>query len=114
VDSSGAWRARSVPTRRAPSGARGHLDLGLKGLVQTGFDLKSLFIKPAHGKVQAEGTSENWWSRVARGYGLVRVSTGTERRKPGTAGEPVYSDQWDKGRLTLIPRRHRPLALTGG
>jgi hypothetical protein len=32
-----------VPTGRAPSGARGHLDLGLKGLVQTGFDLKSLF-----------------------------------------------------------------------
>jgi hypothetical protein len=43
VDSSGAWRARSVPTGRAPSGARGHLDLGLKGLVQTGFDLKILF-----------------------------------------------------------------------
>jgi hypothetical protein len=62
---------------------------------------------PGHGKVQVQGTSENWWSRVARGYGLVRGRTGTERCKPGTAGEPVYSDQWDKGRLTLIRRRHR-------
>jgi hypothetical protein len=43
--------------------------------------------------------------RVARGYGLVRGSTGTERRKPGTAGEPVYADQWIKGRLTLIPEK---------
>jgi hypothetical protein len=43
--------------------------------------------------------------RVARGYGLVRGRTGTERRKPGTAGEPVYSDQWDKERLTLIPEK---------
>jgi hypothetical protein len=50
---------------------------------------------------------------VARGYGLVRGRTGTERRKPGTAGEPVYSDQWVKGRLTLIPRRHRQLARYG-
>jgi hypothetical protein len=42
---------------------------------------------PDIGKVQVQGTSENWWSRVARGYGLVRGSSGTERRKPGTAVE---------------------------
>jgi hypothetical protein len=45
---------------------------------------------PGHGKVQVQGTSENWWSRVARGYGLVRGSSGTERRKPGTAVETPY------------------------
>jgi hypothetical protein len=45
---------------------------------------------PGHGKVQVQGTSENWWSRVARGYGLVRGSSRTERRKPGTAVETPY------------------------
>jgi hypothetical protein len=47
---------------------------------------------PGHGKAQVQGTSENWWSRVARGYGLVRGRSGIERCKPGIVGEPVYSD----------------------
>jgi hypothetical protein len=42
-DSSGVWRALRAPTCRAPSGARGHLDLGPKCLVQTGLDSKSPF-----------------------------------------------------------------------
>jgi hypothetical protein len=44
---------------------------------------------PGHGKVQVQGTSENWWSRVVRDYGLVRGSSRTERRKPGTAVETL-------------------------
>jgi hypothetical protein len=48
--------------------------------------------------------------RVARGYGLVRGSSGTERRKPGTAGEPVYSEQWIKGPLPLFSEKDIGLA----
>jgi hypothetical protein len=43
ADSSDVWQARRAPTCRPPSGARGHLDLGPKCLVQTGLTLKSPF-----------------------------------------------------------------------
>jgi hypothetical protein len=60
VDSSGTWRARWAPTCHVLSGARGHLDGGLKCLVQTGLDLKSPFNSNGFGPDQKPDGPVYW------------------------------------------------------
>jgi hypothetical protein len=59
-DSSGAWRARRAPTCQLLSGARGHLDGGLKCLVQTGLNLKNPFNSNGFGPDQKPDGPVYW------------------------------------------------------